>query len=88
MSSTASTLPTPTKAAEARSNDRNNDLMQDHTAAMLVDPDGLPPDPVTVFLPASDAVGREEALVLAITYARDGYDVDLRHVHVSGRKLR
>jgi hypothetical protein len=43
---------------------------------------------LTVFLPTDDSVGLEEALALALTYARDGYDVDVRHVHVARRKPR
>lgn len=76
------------EAEEERSNDRNLDLMQEHVAAILEDPDVPSPDPVTVFLPVDDSVDFEEALALAIAYARDGYDVDLRHVHVRGRRPR
>src|SRR5262245_37683974 len=70
MSTTALMLTTLSKAEEARINDHNNDLMQEHISAILDDPNALPPDPVTVFLPANDPAGLDEALALALTYAR------------------
>ena len=86
MSVTTLIKPTLTTSEEARINADNNQLMKLHIAALLDDPEALPPNPVTVFLPANDPTGLEEAVALALTYARDGYDVDLRHVHVRGRR--
>ena len=86
--STTVTPPTLAPTAKARANERNNDLFQAHIAAVLDDPDAPPSDPVSVMLPVNDPAGFEEALALAITYAREGYDVDLRHVHARGYRPR
>ena len=86
MSTTAPSEIAP--SAKARAIERNIALFEAHIAAVLDDPDAPPPDPVSVFLPVDDPAGFEEALALAMTYAREGYDVDLRHVHVRGRRPR
>lgn len=72
-------------AVKARAIARNLDLFQDHLDATLGDPDHEPPDPVSVFLPTDDPVGFEENLALALGFACDGYDVDLRQVRARVR---
>jgi hypothetical protein len=88
MSRTGLILPTLTKAQQRRINDRTNDLLSAQLAAVPDDPDAPKPDPVTVFVPADDPFGRDEALARAITSARAGYDVDPRHGHARRRTPR
>ena len=83
---TTVTPPTLASAAKARAIERNIALFEAHLDAILDDPDAPPPDPVSVMLAANDPAGFVEALALAITFAREGYNVDLRHVHVRGRR--
>ena len=63
----------------AGANERNLDLLQEHLDALLEE-DAPAPDPVSVFLPAADPEGFADAIALASAFARDGHDVDLRHV--------
>jgi hypothetical protein len=62
--------------------ERNSDRSLEFLANILEE--STPRDPVSIILPVDDPDEFEEAIALAASFARDGYDVDLRHVRRGG----